>query len=150
MTRDGVELVRSAFDAWNRRDLARFAELASEDVVWVEIEGRLEGGEGERHGLERLRESLEALFEVWDTYRLEVDRIEPAGNRVLALVTEVARGRASGVEVRSAWGYLVTVENAAITRVEAYRDPREAVTAIRGLGFATDMPGNEGPNGADH
>jgi hypothetical protein len=39
----------------------------------------------------------------------------------------IARGRASGVEVDGRWGYLISVENGQIVRIEAYRDARLAL-----------------------
>lgn len=131
MPGDRVALIESAFEAWNRGDIARFTGHTAEDVVWVEVSGRPEGPGGERHGRDRLRRSLEELFEAWESYSLELERVEPAGDRVLALVREHARGRTSGVEVDSRWGYLISVENSKIRRVEAYRDPEQAVEAAR-------------------
>jgi ketosteroid isomerase-like protein len=125
--RDDVELVRSAFEAWNSGDIDEFAELAAEDIAWLEVSGRPEGGSSERLGRDRMRRALESLFDAWESYRIEVERIEEAGNRVLAVVREVAKGRASGVEIASRWGYLVNVEDGLIARIEAYRDPAVAL-----------------------
>ena len=49
------------------------------------------------------------------------------GDRVVAAVWEVARGRASGVEVDGRWGYVITVEEGLIVRIEAYRDAGQAL-----------------------
>jgi ketosteroid isomerase-like protein len=128
-----IELVESAFDAWNQGDIDAFAGHVAEDVAWLEVSGRPEGEATERRGRVRLRESLESLFEVWESYRLEVRRIEDVDDRVVAIVREVARGRASGVEIDGMWGYLVTVADGEITRIEAYRDANRALEAA-GLG----------------
>jgi len=128
-----LDLVKSAFDAWNRGDIEAFADHAAEDVAWLEVSGRPEGGTSERLGRDRMRESLESLFEAWESYRLELEQIHDLGDRVLAVVRECARGRASGVEVDSLWGYLITVEAGQIRRIEAYRDADRALE-IAGLG----------------
>jgi ketosteroid isomerase-like protein len=122
-----LELVESVFDAWNRGDMDALATHVADDVAWLEVSGRPEGGTSERLGRERLREALETLFEVWESYRIEVERIEDVGDRVVAVVREVARGRASGVEVDGRWGYVITVENGTIVRIEAYRDAAVAL-----------------------
>jgi uncharacterized protein len=127
-----IELVKSAFDAWNRGDIEAFAEHLAEDVAWVEVSGRPEGDASERLGRDRLRQSLESLFEAWESYRLELERICEVGDRVVAVVREVARGRASGLEVDGRWGYLVTVGEGQIVRIEAYRD---AALALRTAGL---------------
>ena len=130
---DNLALVESAFDAWNRGDLDAFAGHAAEDVAWLEVSGRPEGAPTERFGRDRMRKSLESLFDAWESYHIEVERIEEVGERVLAIVREVARGRASGMQIDSRWGYLVSVEDGLIVRIEAYRDPAQALR-LAGLG----------------
>jgi ketosteroid isomerase-like protein len=132
MSRESIELVESAFAAWNRGDIDEFAGHAAENVAWVEVSGRPEGVPTERLGRERMRQSLGSLFDAFDSYHLEVEQMREAGDRVLAIVREMARGRASGVEVDSRWGYLITVENGEIARIEAYRD---AAAALRAAGI---------------
>jgi uncharacterized protein len=130
-----VELVRSAFDAWNRGQAEAFTHHMAEDVAWLEVSGRPEGPVTERRGRDRLRRGLESLFDAWETYRIEVERLDEVDDRVVAVVREVGRGRASGVEVDGRWGYLITVEDGEIVRVEAYREARQALE-LAGLGEA--------------
>jgi ketosteroid isomerase-like protein len=129
MTEERLRLVRSAFAAWNRGDVAAFADHASEDVAWLEVDGRPEGEGAALHGRARLRRSLESLFEAWESYRLDVQRVELVDDRVVAVIREVARGRSSGVEIDSLWGYVITVEDGRMVRVEAYRDHQAALDA---------------------
>ena len=127
-SRERIELVESAFEAWNRGDLDGFAEHVSEDVAWLEVSGRPEGGgDTELVGRDRMRNSLRSLFDAWESYHLEAERLEDLGDRVVAIVRETARGRASGVEVDSRWGYVLTVADGQIVRVEAYRDAGRAL-----------------------
>jgi ketosteroid isomerase-like protein len=133
VSRENVELVESALDAWNRGEIEAFAAHVAEDVAWLEVSGRPEGEASERLGRDRMRQSLESLFEAWESYRLDVERIHDLGDRVVAVVREVARGRASGVEIEGRWGYLITVGNGQIIRIEAYRDAAQAVR-VAGLG----------------
>jgi uncharacterized protein len=133
VSQDNVELVESALDAWNRGEIEAFAGLVAEDVAWVEVSGRPEGEAGERLGRDRMRQSLESMLEAWDSYRLEVERIDDVGDRILAIVREVGRGRASGLEIDGRWGYLLTVQNGKIARIEAYRDAALALE-MAGLG----------------
>jgi ketosteroid isomerase-like protein len=130
-SQENIELVRSALDAWNRGEIEAFADYVAEDVAWIEVSGRPEGGT--RLGRDRMRQSLESLFEVWESYRLEAERIEDTGERVVAIVREAARGRASGLQIDGRWGYLITVDDGQIVRVEAYRDAALALQ-LAGLG----------------
>jgi uncharacterized protein len=136
VSKANVELVRSAFEAWNRGALDEFADHAAEDVAWVEVSGRPEGPAGERRGRERMRASLGTLFEAFDSYHLDVEQIHDLGDRVVAVVREVARGRTSGLEIDGRWGYLVTVEDGRMTRIEAYRDAHAALQ-VAGVGEST-------------
>ena len=115
---------RSALEAWNRGDIDAGCRHAAEDVAWLEVSGRPESQGSEQVGRDRMRQGLESLFEAWDTYHLDVEQVHDVGDRVLAIVREVATGRASGVEIDGRWGYLMTVEDGEIVRVEAYRGRR--------------------------
>jgi uncharacterized protein len=127
-SRERIELVESAFEAWNRGDIDGFAEHVAEDVAWLEVSGRPEGGgDTVLVGRDRMRNSLRSLFEAWESYHLEAERIEDLGERVVAIVRETARGRASGLEVDGRWGYVLTVAASEIVRVEAYRDAGHAL-----------------------
>jgi uncharacterized protein len=126
--RTRIEIVEAAFEAWNRGDIDAFAGYTAENVAWLEVSGRPEGGgNSEQLGRDRLRESLKSLFDAWESYHLQAERIEDLGDRVVAIVRETARGRASGVEVDGRWGYVLTVEDGQIVRVEAYRDADRAL-----------------------
>jgi uncharacterized protein len=131
---EDVELVKSAFETWNRGEIDAFVDCTSEDVAWLEVSGRPEGGATERLGRERLREGLKSLFDAWESYYIDPERIEQVGDRIVAIVREVARGRASGVEVDGLWGYLITVENGELVRIEAYRDADMALQAAGARG----------------
>lgn len=127
-SRKRLGLVESAFEAWNRGDIDGFAEHVSEDVAWLEVSGRPEGGgDTELVGRDRMRNSLRSLFEAWESYHLEAERLEDLGDRVVAIVRETGRGRASGLEVDGRWGDVLTVADGEIVRVEAYRDAGQAL-----------------------
>jgi uncharacterized protein (TIGR02246 family) len=138
-----VEIVRAIFDAWNDGDLDSAMDLMSEDVHWLEVEGRPE--RPETSGRETLRQGLESLFEAWEYYRLEPLEIRDAGDQVVAVLREVARGHTSGVEVEGRWGYVITVHAGQVTQVEAYRDPQAALAAVN-VTPATPSP-SERPDG---
>jgi len=131
MSRENVELVEALFATWNREGYKAFLEHVAEDIEWVEVAGRPERGKGdETGGRERLREGLESLFDAWEEYRLEPQEVRDLGDdRVLAVLREVARGRGSGIEVGDLWGYVITVRDGQLARVEAYRDHEEALAA---------------------
>jgi ketosteroid isomerase-like protein len=125
-----VEIVRGIFDSWNDGDMSAVKRLFAEDVHWDEVGGRLD--RPEVLGREDVHAGLESLFETWRSYRLEPEEVRKVGDRIFAVVREVARGRSSGLEVDSRWGYVITIRAGRIAQVEAYRDPRQALEAIGG------------------
>jgi ketosteroid isomerase-like protein len=105
-------------------------QFVAEEMEWLEVEGVPDVEGAERRGREEVLSSLESLFETWQQYRLEPREVRAIGDhRVLALVREVARGRASGIEVSGNWGYVMTIRDGKLARVEAYRDPAKALEA---------------------
>jgi ketosteroid isomerase-like protein len=128
MAYDNVEIVRAVLDAWNEHRLDSVSDLISDDITWLEVEGRLESAGSELRGRGNVLAGMDS--EVWQSYRLEPESVVELKGRVLAILREIGRGRASGLEVEGRWGYVVTVRDGRIERVEAYRDPLEALAAI--------------------
>jgi ketosteroid isomerase-like protein len=56
--------------------------------------------------------------------------VEPKGR---VIVREVARGRASGVQIDGRRGYVITVRDRQIVRIRTYRDAGQALQAV-GIG----------------
>jgi ketosteroid isomerase-like protein len=132
MSRENVELLRTLLDAWNHGDLEEVRSFMAEGIEWLEVEGRPERATGEEvRGRDAVHSGLEELFETWQHYRLEPEEVRDVGNdRVVAVVREVARGRLSGAELASRWGYVVTIRDGKLVRVEAYRDPAHALDSV--------------------
>jgi ketosteroid isomerase-like protein len=131
VTAENVELVERALAAWNRGELERFGEHVAEDIVWLEVSGWLENEGQEVRGRDLLLRNHRELLDTWETYRLELQETHAVADQVIAVVREVGRGRASGVEVDSLWGYVITIGDGKVCRVEAYRDPEKALALLR-------------------
>ena len=81
------------------------------------------------------------MSEASERHRLGIEWIYDVKARVAAAGRDVARGRASGVEIDGRWGYLITVANRQIVRVEAYRD---AALALQMAGLGQSEVGTDG------
>lgn len=130
MSRENVEVVNAVFKAWNDGSLEDVLPFAAEGIEWVEVEGLpgIEGGDF--RGKARVHSMLESLFDTWEQYRLEPQDVRAVGkDRVVAILREIARGRSSGAAVESRWGYVMALRDGKIVRVEAYRNPAEALEA---------------------
>lgn len=130
MGEDNGEIATRLFDAWNEGDLEDVMPLVAAGIEWLEVGGVPDKTGAEIHGQAQVRSMLESLYETWQHYRLEPEEVRAVGDdRVVAVLLEVARGRASGVDVASRWGYLMTFRDGQVARVEAYRDPDQALEA---------------------
>src|SRR5687768_17613642 len=104
MSQENVKIVTALFDAWNDGSLDYVLPFAAEGIEWLEVEGVPDAVGSEVRGRAEVRSMLESLYETWQQYRLEPEEVRAVGDdRVVAVLREVARGRASGVEVTGRW-----------------------------------------------
>jgi ketosteroid isomerase-like protein len=82
------------------------------------------------HGREGVRQRLEEWLESFDDFRYEVQRItDCGGDQVLVVAEEVARGAASGADVRSTHYELLTIQGGKIVRIREFYDEGKALEA---------------------
>src|SRR5436853_2310894 len=99
MSRENVEIVRAAYDAWNAGDMDAFRELYDTDAIMRMAENWPEPGP--YFGRDAVMREFEQLREAWDA-----DTIEPisdyidAGDRVVVRVVwrVIGRGPESNLE----------------------------------------------------
>ena len=125
MSKGDVDVVRDQFAAVNERDFPRAMSLYAEDVVLVVDPDFLEGGTYEG------REAVGAWFGNWFAtferdYRFEIEEARDLGDRVFIDASHSGRGRGSGVGVEGRTGYLYTLRDGKVARVELYITPAEA------------------------
>jgi ketosteroid isomerase-like protein len=98
MSRESVERVRGAVEAWNRRDADLWTEYAAPDVEWIPagpaaVEGTV------YHGSEDVVRGLESVWQTWDVVSFEESEIRDLDDVVLWLGRMKLRGAASHVEL---------------------------------------------------
>jgi len=128
MLRENVNLAKRGIDAFNRRDVDGFSEVATADFEFVPaLLAMVEGGSI------RGRAGLEAFFEAipntWDEFRTLAEDFRDLGDRVLVLGRVAERGRGSGVELDAPMGLLLDFRANRISRARAYLDHGEALRA---------------------
>jgi ketosteroid isomerase-like protein len=129
MSEQNVEIVRDQFAAVNERDFPRAMSHYAEDVeLTIDPDAFLEGGAFKG------REAVGQWFGNWfgtfePGYRFEIEETRDLGDRVYLDASHQGRGRASGVEVHGQTGYLYTLRDAKIIRVELYATPAAALEA---------------------
>src|SRR5271165_3891681 len=128
MSKERVEIVLALFERWNAGDHG--VELFPDYFdPTIKLESPFSSVAGEPYrgyaGIERWVGDLDEQFSLWSISPQEVREI---GNRVLALTTILARGRASDIalEFPSA-GVLDFGDDDRLTRIHIYLDVDEAL-----------------------
>jgi ketosteroid isomerase-like protein len=125
VSQQNVEIIREFLDAFNRRDSAACLEAIDPDVEWhppPDIDAPI------ANGRDALAAQWRDWLSTWEEYRFVPDEIvEGRGDAVLVSGEESARGKGSGIEVRSRRVTAVYELRAGrIVRLKAYLDRAEA------------------------
>jgi ketosteroid isomerase-like protein len=128
MSEENVELVRQAYEAWNRGDLDWLLDHITPDYEWRTAQ-LFPDTDAVYRGREGFRQFWNTFREPWETVLIEVERIEPIGDdRVLALLRFHGRGR-DGVEVKVEYANLLTIENGVASENVGFADWQQALEA---------------------
>ena len=119
------EVVRSAYDAFSRRDPDALVELADPQVEIHTVTGMLVGREEPYKGYQGLREYLRDVSETWDEIELlthEVHQVSDA--KVIVFGRVRARRELAVIDAPNAW--LWEVADGRIRSVRVFGDPQAA------------------------
>jgi uncharacterized protein len=121
VSEQNVELIRSIYALWSKRESAR--HLIDPELEYVNPSYAVESG------TRRSRSTLGKIREVYPDFRVEPERFVDAGEDVA--VIGIARGTsASGVEAQWRQGYVWTVRDGRAIRFRWFNDPEEALRAV--------------------
>jgi ketosteroid isomerase-like protein len=131
MSQGNVEVVRQAYDAWNRRDFDRVLEVLDPQIEWTFAGGAVTGLgiDSTYHGHDGVRRFWETFIEPWERISIEVEEMRTVGDRVVALVRFRAIGRGSGVKLDEPFAHVLTFRGSHVIRFEAFVDRTEALEA---------------------
>jgi ketosteroid isomerase-like protein len=128
LTRTAPELVRLVLEAVNRRHEDGLVDLLDPDVEFFPILASLEGGYRGHAGARRWLRSLELD---WELYETRLERVYDLGDSALGLGGWRARGRTSGIELRSQPGaWHARVRDGRVVWWRTYTDRAEAFGAL--------------------
>jgi ketosteroid isomerase-like protein len=128
MSQENVELVRRAFEAFNRGDLDAASEIADPDIVlrppetWRTLEGGVAYG-------------LDAVYRFFANYRdafgphVEIEEQLDAGDRVVTRYRSHVRGDYSGVEGDLRFTMVHTFREGLVVMIEVFTDHADALRA---------------------
>jgi ketosteroid isomerase-like protein len=128
MSRENVELVMRAYDAFNRRDLDGFRSLMSGDV---ETGSRLVEVEGTFHGHDGVRRWWSTLFENFPDMQIEVIEVRDLGETALGRYRIRGHGAGSDTPVEDEQWQVVRFRNAEIAAWQSFLSEADALEAAR-------------------
>ena len=91
MSQENVELVRRAYDAFNRRDLDALLALCHPDVEFISYAMQVEGGDPYR-GYQGVRGWWESLLAVYPDFRADIEDVRDLGDLTITRVRMYGRG----------------------------------------------------------
>jgi uncharacterized protein len=136
MSAENVEVVRRAYEAWNRGDADEATGVLAPDVEW-----RLPAhfpDAGVWRGREQVVEGLRSTTASWRPFRIEVHDLIDLGDRVLAIVRYRGRATITGMDLTGAHvdGAVWTLRDGLVVAVRMYSGTEDALKAV-GLDRAT-------------
>lgn len=123
-----------------RRGYAHYAatgefleEIVDPDIVWNMSTFR---GWPERQtypGLDGAKQFMTDWLEAWEDWEIELEELHDAGDRVVAIVRQRGRSKATGLSIDMRFAQVWTLRDGLETRMDMYAEPDEALRAV-GLG----------------
>jgi ketosteroid isomerase-like protein len=128
MPSENVELVRRAYDAFNREGVEAVLRFFDRDVK-VEYRSILLDAEATYHGYDGVRK-LTRLLEENVVLRAEVDELIDAGDDVVVVADWRARGRKSGADTVIRTGQVLSLRDGVVVRWQLYGSRAAALEAV--------------------
>ena len=133
MSQENVEVVRRAFDAFNRGgvDACISDGVWSPEIVWDNTPSGIPG-----LGVNRGHEEVKAFFEEdwfktfpFDEWAVELEEVIDAGDRVISMSRQHGRGASSGAVAELELAQVATLRDGQVVRIDNYLDRAKALEA---------------------
>jgi ketosteroid isomerase-like protein len=129
MSQENVEVVRAAFDAFERGGLDAMAEFWDPKIDWRAAEGALDDV-GEIRGEAAMRAYIQDWLDEFDDVHIELEELIDAGDQVVAVQRVGARAKASGVDTELRYAVVNTVRDGKVVRGREYWTRDQALEAV--------------------
>jgi ketosteroid isomerase-like protein len=129
MSQENVEIIRSGYDAFAQADLDALLALC-EPGVELDVSDAFFDAPHTYRGYDGIRELIANQSEVFDGFRVDVEDVLDADDRVVAIVRAGGLARASGLEIFGRFGHLWTVRSGKAAHMKEYKRVDEALEAV--------------------
>jgi ketosteroid isomerase-like protein len=129
MSQENVELVRQAFEAFNRDDRATVIRLLAPDVEWHTLAGPILGV-GTLRGRDAMLKFWEDIAGSIEGFRARSEELTDLGtDRVLVVARFEGRGRSSEIEVNMQVASVYEIRDGMVATVRDYGSREDALKA---------------------
>jgi ketosteroid isomerase-like protein len=128
MSAENVEVVRRGYESFLRTG-GFMGEFIGHGFVWDMSTFRGWPERRKYEGIEGAREFIGDWTSAWEDWRLEVVRLEDAGDEVVAILHQSGTSKTTGLEVDMDFAQVWTVEDGKETYMRMYADTDEALRA---------------------
>ena len=125
MTQANVEALRRGYEALNRGDLSVVLGLLDPDMEWHQPEPSPDAGT--HTGRDSFERFLSSWIDSFEGFRVEPEQVVERGDRLIAVVRQSGRGRASGVQIEARIAHVWTVRDGVAVRWETVPEPEQAL-----------------------
>jgi ketosteroid isomerase-like protein len=124
MSQENVEIVRQAFDTWERGDLEGHLRLVHEDIVCQRMAPLIDSKT--YSGVEGYLQWAGDWLRPYEDFRFRPNEYIDAGDRVLVEVPQEGRLAGSDQVMTGVFWFLLTLRDRRVTRFEIYGEREQA------------------------
>jgi ketosteroid isomerase-like protein len=125
MSRENVEILRTAYEEVSVRGAEGFLVAAADDIVWIS-DASFPGG-GKYSGKKNVRQWLDMLW-IYEEYSMDIEEIIDLDDRALG-ITNCQAVPPDAPRVEWLWCHLVSFRDGLIIQVQSFLDRAEALKA---------------------
>jgi ketosteroid isomerase-like protein len=129
MSRENVEIVRAAFEAFGEHDMEAVLRLCDERIEITQAPELL-GASRSQHGHAGVLEAFAIWPDLWDDYRVEIVRLTDVGEHVIASTINRGRGKDSGVPVEMPFAFVFSIRAGKIVQWRLFMREEQALKAV--------------------
>jgi uncharacterized protein len=125
MSQENVEIVRRGQEHW----MATGELRARADLAW-DVSNLGWPDQQIYPGAEGARQFIAEWADAWDDWELEVEDYIDAGERVVVIINQRGRSKATGIPVDMRFAQVWTLRDGQAIRMQMYASPEEALEAV--------------------
>jgi ketosteroid isomerase-like protein len=129
MSQDSVDLVRRAFEAFERSDFDAILDMCDEGIV-IRQPRELPGAPETQHGHSGVLEAFELWPQQWDDYGIEILYLRDVDDHVVAHTRQWGRGKSSGIKLELPLTFVFTIRSGKIVEWQLFLREEDAIEAV--------------------